>query len=182
MKNTFEDGFNNLCESYFQFFNKANRENILNLADSSILTQPQSANPQSAKSVFSVNDFIGDKIENPTYNEEVIKLEIQNRIGNEITLLLKVFKDQKFLNERFTSNQFWFKHENNFPYLSKLALALLNIPSSSAFIERFFSICGVICNKRSLNIGDDLLITRSLLKANVKLLNDLSNICSENYE
>ena len=48
------------------------------------------------------------------------------------------------------------------------ALRLLSIPASSAFFERFFSICGTVCTKRNGNMGDDLLIKRSFLKSNLK--------------
>ena len=69
---------------------------------------------------------------------------------------------------------FWNNNKNRFPYLSKLALRLLNIAASSAFIERFFSICGVISKKRCGNMGPDLTIMRSLLKCNLHLLENNS--------
>ena len=64
--------------------------------------------------------------------------------------------------------------KKNLACLANLAFILLNIPSSSHFIERFFSICGVVCGKRSLSMKDDLIIDRSILKSNLHLLNELS--------
>jgi hypothetical protein len=43
------------------------------------------------------------------------------------------------------------------PKIYKLALILLNIPCSSALVERFFSICGLICKNRSFNMRADLI-------------------------
>jgi hypothetical protein len=174
LKDLFQEGFDCFLPSYLIFKEKIKDSEVSNTQNLDITSNPPSAVPNSANSLFSLNDFIADIEENPTYNEELNNIEIKNDITSETTELIKVFKDNDFLKEKFTSHQFWFKYESKFKLLSQLALILLNIPSSSAFIERFFSICGVICNKRSLNIGDDLLITRSLLKANIKLLNEIS--------
>jgi len=54
---------------------------------------------------------------------------------------------------------------------------LLNIQSSSAFVERFFSICGIICKKRASNMKNKLIIMRSMMKANFHLLNEFNEQC-----
>jgi len=59
------------------------------------------------------------------------------------------------------------------PNLRDLALKLLTIPSTSAFVERFFSICGVVNDKRRTNMREDTFVARTLLKPNVKILNEL---------
>lgn len=69
-----------------------------------------------------------------------------------------------------STKQFWIDNKKSFPFLFKLALRLLSIPATSAHIERFFSVTGIINSKRSTNISDELLIKRSMLKANLKLL------------
>ncbi len=66
------------------------------------------------------------------------------------------------------TTKFWKENFSVFPNLFELAQILLNIPASSAFIECFLSICGIICTKRNNNMGDKLLIMRSLTKANIK--------------
>ena len=48
--------------------------------------------------------------------------------------------------------------------MSKLALLLSTIQSTSAFIERFFSVCGVVWKPMASNMKDDLIIKRSILK------------------
>jgi hypothetical protein len=50
----------------------------------------------------------------------------------------------------------------------------MNINSSSSFIERYFSICGFVQDKRRMNISIDLFQSRCLLRANIKILNELN--------
>ena len=58
------------------------------------------------------------------------------------------FQTTKNLNlETISTKQFWLTHQTSLPILSTLAVKLLNIPSTTACIERYFSICGIICNK-----------------------------------
>jgi hypothetical protein len=52
-------------------------------------------------------------------------------------------------------------------------MQLLNIPASSAFIERFFSLCGAICKSRCGNMTAQTIINRCMLKANMELLNNM---------
>jgi len=71
-----------------------------------------------------------------------------------------------------TNNKtFWLNNKKELPNLFKLALLLLNIPSSSAYVERFFSICGIVNRKRAGNMADETLITRAFIKSNINLLN-----------
>ena len=72
-----------------------------------------------------------------------------------------------------TTKMFWIENRKTLPSLYKLAQRLLTIPASSAFIERFFSVCGVICKKRCGNMSDELKIMRSFLKCNIDILNSL---------
>jgi hypothetical protein len=65
------------------------------------------------------------------------------------------------------------KKEKKFPILSEIALKIYSIPASSAFIERFFSIAGVINNKRRCNMNQETLIMRSFMKANSRFLDEL---------
>jgi len=69
--------------------------------------------------------------------------------------------------------------KRTFPKICELALILLNINSSSAFIERFFSICGFIQDKRRQNITIDLFKMRCLLRANIKILDELKGTSFE---
>jgi len=59
------------------------------------------------------------------------------------------------------------------PQLFDLQIILLNIPASSSFIERFFSLSGIVCDSRRLNLNDELIVLRSLMKANMTILNEM---------
>jgi len=82
----------------------------------------------------------------------------------------------------FSNRDFWLKYQSKLPYLTEITLILMNVPVSSAFIERFFSICGIVCKSRSGSMGDDLIINRSLLKANLETLNSLNDNDEEENE
>ena len=75
--------------------------------------------------------------------------------------------------EAQTSQTFWNENKKKLPNLFNAACFLLTVPASSAFVERFFSICGVICKKRCGNMSADLTIKRSFLKSNFEILNSL---------
>jgi hypothetical protein len=57
------------------------------------------------------------------------------------------------------------------PDIRRLAMMLNNIPASSAYIERHFSICGAICNQRRSNMTPE---QRALIKANMGLLEQMN--------
>jgi hypothetical protein len=44
------------------------------------------------------------------------------------------------------------------PKLGDLYLLLSNTLSTIAYIERFFSITGLVCHKRQLQMSDDLIV------------------------
>ena len=73
-----------------------------------------------------------------------------------------------------STKRFWLRYKSALPNLFKLALKLLNIQASTAFIERFFSICGIICSDKNSNINDKTIVMRSILKANIDTFNELS--------
>ena len=64
--------------------------------------------------------------------------------------------------------------------LNQLYLILNNIPSSSAFIERFFSICGVFNKPRASTMTDGLFRCRCMLKTNIKILEEITENNPEN--
>lgn len=74
---------------------------------------------------------------------------------------------------------FWNENALKLPILQKLARIILNISSSSASIERFFSLCGFVCDSRRARMDDDLVIIRCLLKANIELIKQLKNEASD---
>ena len=87
---------------------------------------------------------------------------------------LKV-KNQMFIENPISTKLFWQKNALQLPNLYEIALLLLNVQASSALIERFFSICGVVCSRRATNMKPDLIIKRSMLKSNIHILNHLNS-------
>ena len=71
-----------------------------------------------------------------------------------------------------SSYSFWNHYQTKLPLLSEAARKILNIAASSASIERFFSICGVVCTQRRGNMSPDMIIKRSMLKVNLQLLEE----------
>ena len=79
---------------------------------------------------------------------------------------------EKMLDEDCTSTRrFWLKNQSTLPNLYKLAKKLLNI---QAFVERYFSICGIICTTKNTNMNDKTLVMRSVLKSNMNILDELN--------
>ena len=98
------------------------------------------------------------------------------KIDEEIAVLSGILTETKKLKKIKKTRDFWLHHKNNMPYLYELQLLLLNIPASSSFIERFFSISGIVCDVKRLNMKEDLIIMRSLMKANMNILKELNQI------
>lgn len=103
-------------------------------------------------------------------NEEETKTCISD-FRNEKNAFIKLLKNTLSLGKKSTVN-FWLDNKSDFPNLFTIVIHLLGIPASSAFIERFFSICGVVCKKRTGNMSDNLLITRSFIKCNLPILKE----------
>lgn len=97
---------------------------------------------------------------------------IERSIKKEVENFLELLNEERLADTR----TFWIERKDNCPILYKIALKLLSIPSTSAHIERFYSFSGIICQKRSLNISDDIIIKRAMLKANNKMLHTV-NAC-----
>ena len=108
-----------------------------------------------------------------TYEKEVHDSATRHvDIQTEIRAFVELLMEKKYLNR--TTGSFWCFHSKSLPYLNKLALLMRTIPSSSAFIERHFSICGALCPQRNGNMSADLLVTRAMLKTNMNILNEIN--------
>jgi hypothetical protein len=101
-----------------------------------------------------------------------------------------------------STRSFWMSNDQGekLPHLKELAIILNKRPSSRAYIERYFSICGFFCTKRSGNLfffilflirtdvyklnnfngrykgnmKSDLIEQRCLLKTNINILEEMS--------
>ena len=91
-----------------------------------------------------------------------------------LALRLKI-KEEMFVNNPIATKTLRLKNISEIPNLYELAIILLNVQLSSAFIERFFSVCGVVCTRRATNMKPDLIVKRSFLKSNMHILAHLNN-------
>ena len=81
-------------------------------------------------------------------------------------------KDQEYMNR--SSADFWLKKDFKGHHLKGLALILQNIAAAAAIIERKWSESGAICTQRRGNMSPEQIIIRTMLKANMPLLNKLN--------
>ena len=121
----------------------------------------------------SEEDSLNGLFEDDTYNDPAtIGNEIESvRLDTEKIEFLKIIDSHNFFTD--DTSKFWFDNSKKLKFLNDLALVLWNIPSSSAYIERFYSICGNVCKTRAGNMTPTTICQRSFLKANSKVLNKL---------
>ncbi len=90
----------------------------------------------------------------------------------EILKYTKMVENNKCLKK--TVGAFWNENAKELKNLRSLALKLLNIPSSAAYIERHYSLCGVICDQRNRKMSSNMIVTRTMLKAYLNVLIDMN--------
>ncbi len=167
----YSKGFEALSRAYYQLIK--NKEQSITKTPKSPNT-PLSANSDSSEFCYDgifeddTNNFHQQQIQTETIRRESFEIEVN-------AFRIKM-KNEMFVDKPMSTKLFWLKNALQFPMLYKLAIVLLNIQSSSAFIERFFSICGVVCTRRATNMKADLLIKRSMMKTNMHILTHLNNV------
>ena len=72
-----------------------------------------------------------------------------------------------------SKKNFWEKFTKDLPKLTILYVKINSLPATSAFIERFFSLTGLVCEKRRMRMTEDLIEKRAILKANMTTLEKL---------
>ncbi|RNA45161.1 hypothetical protein BpHYR1_040948 [Brachionus plicatilis] len=97
------------------------------------------------------------------------------KIRHEKQIFLDLIRDQTELQK--STKEFWSTNSSRLPILSSVAKKLFSVPASSAFVERYFSICGVVSSKRNQNIKSKNFICKTVLKlsfVNLSLILDSS--------
>ncbi|RNA03210.1 hypothetical protein BpHYR1_011108 [Brachionus plicatilis] len=100
--------------------------------------------------------------------QDVARLTRKDQIKKETDLFLQLLNDRTTFAK--STQAFWSEFSNKLPILSQVALKIFCIPASSAFIERYFSICGLFNNKRSINIKPENFIDKVMFRVNIDLL------------
>lgn len=72
--------------------------------------------------------------------------------------------------------KYWTERKEQFPYLYKVALKILSIPTSSASIERFFSKVKELLGDKQLKTNEDLLEARMIVIGNKKEFHDFFDL------
>ena len=90
----------------------------------------------------------------------------QDDFEKESSLFCSIIENQVAANNQV----FWKQNAKNLPKLAKLATQVFNIPATSAHLEGFFSITGFINHCKTQRMSEQLLAARSMLKVNMKIL------------
>ncbi len=138
---------------------------------------PISAKKEKRASSFTFN-FKAKKQEEVYEQRERITNQTRIKFKNELRTFKETLETHGLVYKHST-RFFWNENALKLPMLHKLAQIILNINSSSASIERFFSLCGFVCDPRRARMDDDLVIIRCLLKANIQLISQLKNEASD---
>ncbi len=102
-------------------------------------------------------------------------LKFKRALALEIDTFITYFSSKETIqSDMNNTTSFWLRSRYKLPILFELTIKTLCLPASSAYIERFFSICGVVCKNRAMNMKDELIIIRCLLKSNLKWLEELN--------
>jgi hypothetical protein len=109
-------------------------------------------------------------------NEESLSLKRDKELDAEILQYSTLIADQNVIKSNVSTSVFWKEKRLEMQNLFKLSKILLNISSTSAFIGRFFSISGIVCANKRANMTDDLIVMRSMRKANMDILVTLTKI------
>jgi hypothetical protein len=115
-----------------------------------------------------------------SFNSEIQKIVIDQELDSEIDIYKNLIAEKNFWNGfellYKSSSEFWINSQiqKQMPKLSQLFFILNTIPATSAAIERFFSIAGIVNDKRRLRMRDDLVIQRTMIKSNMELLENSS--------
>jgi hypothetical protein len=121
--------------------------------------------------------FFFKKKDTKSLKETLKKTDLAKELDDEIELFKDLISNNNFWknfeSSYENSSDFW-KESKTLPKLADLFFKLNTIPATSASIERFFSIAGIVNDKRRLRMMDDLIIQRTMIKSNMELLENFS--------
>ena len=156
----------NIAAVATSFLDKKNQEN-LNTSTTTTTTVSNSRSCNSLSGFLREDNYESDT----AMTQAIFEVNIEKEKIDYLFLIEKTHLKDKSL---ISTSKFWLNNQTKFPTLYRLALILYNIPASSAYIERFYSICGNVCTNRSGNMTPETIINRSMLKANIAILNELT--------
>jgi hypothetical protein len=81
--------------------------------------------------------------------EAALRFQKDQEIQEEIKKFSKLIASKDIAKKNLSSNKFWQDKKLEYPNLVTLFIMLYSINASSAFTERFLSICGIIVTQRN---------------------------------
>ena len=164
--------FSDSCQTRDRQQTNNNRRQLRETIETaSALTPALAISPNEKRSENLFNNIFRQEPRAPE-REKLSKESFMAKFNEEVTSYINLLNDNgaEIIASCESTREFWLSNRQQFPLLYRLACFLLNINSSSACIERFFSICGFVQKKNSSNIKSDLFKARCLLEANLDLL------------
>ena len=115
-----------------------------------MVSSDSQASQRSHQNFASVKCFNYSQSDEETQENDAITFQRDQKIEKEISILANLLssKDSVKACGKFKTAKFWSDHREEMTNLFELQIILLNIPSTSSFIERFFSLSGIICDER----------------------------------
>jgi len=164
------DGLDSISNAYLAF-HQLTKKSIPSLS------APQT--PATALSTSSITRFNYQRESDFENDEETQEAGTEYNIRKKLELEIESFallfdKQTKFFKKFKSNSSFWLEFREKAPMLNQLYTILSNIPASSAYVERFFSICGIVKKQRASTMTDGLFVARCLLKTNIRILDELN--------
>ena len=169
----FQSGLEALADVYSSTFHE-NQRNNQRLQDRSCNPKsPSSDTDSDSDSDFYLRMFL--HISSDESDVEDRADQLLRDLDKEVRKFTAIVRSDEFQKaHRHSNRSFWKKHMLQLPRLYELVKYALNMPCSSAAIDRFFNICQIRHDKRDRNSCDENVITKSTLATNVKLLEELT--------
>ncbi len=115
----------------------------------------------------------GSDITNEEAVRSALKFKKIEEIKDEVRRFSEIISRENFVYSNTSSNKFWMQKKLELPNLCTMFLIFESINASSAFIERFFSKCGIIVTKRNQNLNEESFNDRVMLCSNMSILNKM---------
>ena len=132
----------------------------------------QSSTNSTDNFAFTRNFFAQSQSDDIYSNKESLNFRRNKEIDEEVLFFSDLLSKEDTIKKTKSTTEFWLNYRKDLPYLFKLKNILLYIPVSSSFIERFFSISGIVCDIRRASMNNELIVMRSMMKANMPILQD----------
>lgn len=129
--------------------------------------------------------IIMEQQKDTNYSENNMSLQGENKSQRDFLIRNKIIIEnvdelQKYFLQSPTREKdpmkYWTEKKEQFPYLYKVAMKILAIPTSSASVERFFSKVKELLGDKQLKTREDLLEARMIIIGNKNKFHDFFDL------